>query len=216
MSMRYRNDRIKTTFEKTSRVIFDPSGYVSVKGSESNYDISIISNDGYAPTEWYQLSVAGKGSEVTLKKVENGYILYSDSLKNTTVSANNDLYSPSRTFSTNCNEAYIYQIDQNTIGIAVDTDKDGTYETELFNAQQIKGDVNGDESITASDAQMALGAYAELIAGNEHGLTDTQFAAADVDGNGNLSARDAQFILMYFLLNNVLDDPTDWETLLAA
>ena len=160
--------------------------------------------------------VAGKGSEVTLKKVENGYILYSDSLKNTTVSANNDLYSPSRTFSTNCNEAYIYQIDQNTIGIAVDTDKDGTYETELFNAQQIKGDVNGDESITASDAQMALGAYAELIAGNEHGLTDTQFAAADVDGNGNLFARDAQFILMYFLLNNVLDDPTDWETLLAA
>ena len=80
----------------------------------------------------------------------------------------------------------------------------------------VQGDVNEDGSVTALDAQMALGAYAELIAGNEHGLTETQFAAADVDGNENLSARDAQNILMYFLLNNVLDDPTDLETLLAA
>ena len=80
----------------------------------------------------------------------------------------------------------------------------------------VQGDVNEDGSVNASDAQMALGAYAELIAGNEHGLTDTQFAAADVDGNGDLSAMDAQNILTYFLLNNVLNDPTDWGTLLAA
>ena len=80
----------------------------------------------------------------------------------------------------------------------------------------VKGDVNGDHNVTAADAQTVLGAYAEELAGNPHGLTDEQFAAADVDENGSLSARDAQNILMYFLLNNILDEPTDWETLLAA
>ena len=94
-------------------------------------------------------------------------------------------------------------------------DKNGTYETELPTTKLLKGDVNGDDKVTASDAQTVLSAYAEELAGNPHGFTDDQFAAADVDGNGELSAKDAQNILMYFLLNNVLDNPTDWSELIT-
>ena len=77
------------------------------------------------------------------------------------------------------------------------------------------GDVNGDGAVTASDAQIVLSAYAEELADNPHGLTEAQLAAADVDGNNKLSAIDAQYILVYFLMNSVLDNPTDWSELVA-
>ena len=55
----------------------------------------------------------------------------SDSLTDITVSASNDDYSAFASFSTDYDKAYIYEIDENTIGIAVDTDNNGTFETTL-------------------------------------------------------------------------------------
>ena len=75
-------------------------------------------------------------------------------------------------------------------------------------------DMDGNNEITASDAQVILTAYAELLAEDPSGLTPEQEAAADVDGNGRITALDAQYTLSYFLFNTVLDQPTTWDEIL--
>ena len=118
----------------------------------------MVSNDGYAPTDWYDISVSAvQGENVNLKKAKNGYILNSDSLKNITVSAESDNASPSCNFSTDYNDVLIYETDENTIGIAVDTDDNGTYETKIQTSEAVKyGDANEDGKVSISDAVAIL------------------------------------------------------------
>ena len=77
------------------------------------------------------------------------------------------------------------------------------------------GDVDENGQVTASDAQLILTAYADMLIEEDPGLSAAQFSAADVDGDGKLTAIDAQHVLMYFLLNNVLDEPTEWSELIS-
>ena len=63
------------------------------------------------------------------------------------------------------------------------------------------GDVNGDSDITQTDANMVLSAYVNTLVGNSTGLTPLQTVRADVDGDGKITALDAQLITIY------LNDP---------
>ena len=54
----------------------------------------------------------------------------------------------------------------------------------------VKGDVNGDGKVTASDARQALRASARL-----EKLSDKQISAADMDNDGKVTASDARTIL---------------------
>ncbi|HAG13119.1 MAG TPA: hypothetical protein DCG49_04565 [Ruminococcus sp.] len=90
------------------------------------------------------------------------------------------------------------------------------YQYAPLKAPVLRGDIDDNGEVNSTDAQLVLSAFAEMISGNEHGLTETQFTAADIDEDGELSAMDAQYILEYFLNNTVLNTPTDWETLLAG
>ena len=45
---------------------------------------------------------------------------------------------------------------------------------------------------------------------------DIDMTAADIDGDGEVSAVDAQYILIYFLNNSVLDGTMTWPELLAG
>ncbi|MBR5404864.1 MAG: Ig-like domain-containing protein [Oscillospiraceae bacterium] len=81
------------------------------------------------------------------------------------------------------------------------------------------GDVDGDGTITAYDAQLALIGFTEDFLGfepEERTLTPEQEIIADVDLDGELTAYDATVILTYFSLkyNAGFDDLT-WEELLA-
>lgn len=108
----------------------------------------------------------------------------------------------------------IYEIDERTIGIAADTDQNGTYETTIAESIQVTlGDVNEDEEVTVDDAQIALQAYTNLLAGKDSGLNPAQEKAADVNIDGAVTVEDAQAILQYY--TNVLakKDPT-WEEIL--
>lgn len=60
------------------------------------------------------------------------------------------------------------------------------------------GDLNGDESIDATDASTVLTAYANLSSGKESGLSAAQIVAADVDKNEKVNAVDASNILSYY------------------
>ena len=76
------------------------------------------------------------------------------------------------------------------------------------------GEIDGDGSISAGDAQKVLIAFSDQLMGNDTSLTAEQETAADIDGDGQLTALDAQYILMYYLYNDVLEIPVTWEQIL--
>lgn len=59
------------------------------------------------------------------------------------------------------------------------------------------GNVNGDNTIDASDAAAVLIAASQIGAGDDPELTEAQRKAADVNNDGNIDASDAAVILMY-------------------
>ena len=61
----------------------------------------------------------------------------------------------------------------------------------------ILGDYAGDGTVTISDAQGTLDDAANIIAGNPTVLSMENLPRVDIDCNGDLQARDAQYILQY-------------------
>ena len=80
----------------------------------------------------------------------------------------------------------------------------------------LRGNLNGDVQISVEDAQLALTAAAEILAGNDSGIDPSLQPLADVDRDGDLTVKDAQFILQYYVQNTLLEMPTDWDALLYA
>ena len=64
------------------------------------------------------------------------------------------------------------------------------------------------------DAQTALVAYTEKMAGNDCGLDAGQLQAADVNRDGKLTVEDAQYILIYYTENTVAGKSLTWDDLL--
>ncbi|MBR3268866.1 MAG: dockerin type I repeat-containing protein [Oscillospiraceae bacterium] len=219
MSMRYQNDRIRAAFGSAKEIVFDPSGYVEIFGNKSKYTLDFISNDGFAPTCWYQMTVSGEAGSVRMYKTDGGYILSADSLDNVSVSAKSDNANPAVTFSAeyegvSYQKVFIYEIDEATIGIKVDTDKDGTFETTIAQSSGVVlGDVDGNGAIELDDAQLALAAYTNQLAHKPSGLNTTQEQAADVTGDGDVTVDDAQAILQYYTETLAHKNPT-WDKIL--
>jgi phage-related protein len=73
----------------------------------------------------------------------------------------------------------------------------------------LKGDVNFDGRITEDDAQLVLEEYTRIAGGQPGTFTPEQFAAADMDDSGTLSADDASQILR--IASQQANDPTTPE-----
>lgn len=69
--------------------------------------------------------------------------------------------------------------------------------TETIPTPYSTGDVTGDSTINAKDANAVLIAAAKLGTGNISGLTDEAEKAADVNADGTINAKDANTILRY-------------------
>ncbi|MBQ1389938.1 MAG: hypothetical protein IIY78_09985, partial [Clostridia bacterium] len=112
-------------------VLFDKNGYVEVRGESAQYNMS-ITMDGDHPTDWFTIAVSGQGADCAkLQQVENGWVVSADSLSNVEVTVNNKDDMAHTSFSTEYTTALIYEIDKDTIGIAVDMDDNGTYESTI-------------------------------------------------------------------------------------
>ena len=70
------------------------------------------------------------------------------------------------------------------------------------------GDFNGDGVSDILDAQLVLICYAEDA---PHTLSRPDFRAADIDNNGTITALDAQNIMVYYLMNTIIEEPTEWS-----
>ncbi|MBP0988892.1 MAG: hypothetical protein J6S92_11510, partial [Oscillospiraceae bacterium] len=77
------------------------------------------------------------------------------------------------------------------------------------------GDVNLDGAVSVEDAQLALTAYANLMADIDIGLTELQQKAADINADGQVSVDDAQNILLYYVSNTLAGIPLTWDELLG-
>lgn len=79
---------------------------------------------------------------------------------------------------------------------------------------QLRGDVDNDGKVNASDAADVLCAAAMYGATGSYGsLTDTQLAAADVDENAVVNASDGAYILQYAASKGAGNDP-EWGKLI--
>ena len=65
------------------------------------------------------------------------------------------------------------------------------------------------------DAQLALLAYVQTMAGMDSGLREQQMAAADVNGDKSVSVEDAQLILLYYVSNTLSGQNVTWDELLG-
>ena len=191
----YQNSSFYGSSKAGKTVIFDPNGYVMVEGESADFDLGMVYNEDY-PTDWFSLHVKGKNANTaSLKMTDEGYILKSDCLENVQVFANNKEVSATLTFSTDYDSVLLYEIDERTIGVLVDTDNDGTYDTNLFEAPTesitIKGDVNSDGEVDNRDA-MILDRYVAEWAGYADRIKNMD--AADLDRKGSVDNRDAMIL----------------------
>ena len=208
LSMRYENSIFDVTGSNGNIAVFDPSGYVSLEGSDTTYNFNMIYNTGYHTTDWYSFQVDGNHVDAAnMKQTENGYILHADSLNNVTAQAYNDNATAKVTFSTDYTDVLLYEINEETIGVAVDTDGDGTYETTIAKSDDTSeetvayGDVNTDNVVDLRDT-IALNKYlANIIQ-----FSDVQMSNADCYKDGNLDEKDAS-TLMQFVISLIQDIP---------
>ncbi len=131
LSMKYQDCRLTGGSAAGKSVVFDKNGYVSVNGESAQFNIS-MTHDIDFPTDWFTVQVKGDNTnDASLKKVNNGWVVSADRLQNVEVAVNNKEDSAHVKFSTKYKSALIYEINKKTIGIAVDTDNNGTYETKV-------------------------------------------------------------------------------------
>jgi hypothetical protein len=79
----------------------------------------------------------------------------------------------------------------------------------------VTGDADGDGKVSVEDAQLALLAYVQSMAGMETGLTEQQIKAADINGDKTVSVEDAQLILIYYVSNTLSGQNVTWDELLG-
>ena len=228
LSMRYENSIFDVTGSNGNIAVFDPSGYVSLEGSDTTYNFNMIYNAGYHTTDWYSFQVDGNHVDAAnMKQTEKGYVLHADSLNNVTAQAYNDDATAKVTFSTDYTDVLLYEIDKETIGVAVDTNGDGTYETTIAKSDDtpedtlMYGDVNGNNLVEVSDAVEVLKYYARKAAGLNSVFSETPseneaiFKLADVNKDGEITVQDAVLILTYYAKTASGGNPT-WEELTSA
>ncbi len=192
LSIDYENCFMTASSKAGTSVLFDNNGFVELKGDAADFSISMTYDTNY-PTSWFTIDVEGSGSSTaTLQQKEDGYILSSDSLKDVSVKALNKNVTATASFSTDYPSVYIYEINETTIGVKVDTDSNGTYETDLETESgddTLTGDVNLDGKLNVKDATAVQKHLASIAVLDEKGLT-----VADFNGDGKINIKDATAI----------------------
>ena len=183
LSMSYENSLLLAEAEKATTAKFSPDGCVEIEGVKTDYSLGMTFNSDY-PTDWYTIKVSGSGAnKASLEKVKNGWIVSADKLNNIKVNANNDSVKASTGFSTKYQKAFIYEIDEHTIGVRVDTDGNGTYETDIADVSGNDGDANGDGKVNMKDLvllQRHLNGWA----------VDIDLTVCDLTGDGKVNMKD--------------------------
>lgn len=185
----YPESRLRADVTNGSFAVYVPDKSVSFEGEDSSYNLSMILNEGYHPTEWYKIEISGDNAntgEITVD--EEGYIFKSDGLKNgISIKASNRTSEANLSVYSSDDKILIYQIDDDKIGIKLDTNNDGIFETK-YNPSYL-GDANCDNIVNIADA-VQLQKY--LL--NKESINKKQYINFDINMDGTVNVFD--FILM--------------------
>lgn len=185
----YPDSRLKADVTNGSYAVYIPDKSVSFEGKNSSYNLSMVLNEGHHPTDWYKIEVSGDEADTgEITVTEDGYVLKSDGLKNgVSIEVSNkqskaklDLYAVS-------DKILIYQLSKDRIGIKLDTNNDGIFETKY--TPSYLGDANSDNIVSIADA-VRLQKY--LL--NEESIDKKEHIALDINMDGNVDVFD--YILM--------------------
>lgn len=140
--MNYQDCSLRAMSKAGKSVVFDKEGLVEIEGESADYTISMTYNDN-CPMDWFTVSISGtNGNNVSLQKVENGYLLSGNYLKNINIMANNKESNVKSTFTTDCKNMLIYEKSNKLLGAKVDLDGNGSFETELENVNKSEETTN--------------------------------------------------------------------------
>ena len=195
-SMSYKNVLYTVNSSQVKSASFEPDGAISLRGEDMQYQLTMIADQH--PTSYYELHMSGENTnEISVRQTDGGYVIAGTDLHDVTLEALNDSMELSLTFSTDASQVLVHETEDKTFTVSADLDGDKIFETVLTSAFPDLGDVNGDGSINAKDANEVLIAAAKIGTGWESGLSDAQQKAADVDHDGSINAVDAAWILRY-------------------
>lgn len=205
LSIDYENCLFSASSAAGREIIFDNNGVVSISSESADCSAEMIYNDGYYDTDWYGIKVSCSGADnIVLEKTDGGYYLSGNILENVSVDAFNNDVSAKAQFSTDADKVYIYEIDEYTVGISIDTDGDGTFETNLDTTEssEIKnGDVNLDNSISVLDVIYLNKYLAGIIK-----LNEAQLANSDCVNDKVINSSDTTALLKY-IVNKITSLP---------
>lgn len=201
LSLKYENCLLEASSAAGKEVIFDKDGYVSVAGEAADYVIRMVYNEGHYTTDWYTMQVSGSNADdVVMRQTEDGYLLHADNLQNVSASAYNDDFTADVTFSTDYTDVLLYEIDEETIGVAVDIDGNGTYETTIAQSSEeteeiMYGDINLDGIVNLADSIIMNKYLAKIVQ-----FSDFQAANANCYQDNTIDEKDANTLIEFVIL----------------
>jgi hypothetical protein len=184
-TLNFTNSALRVNAANGLYAVYQPDEAVSFYGNQSDYLISMVLNEGYYPTDWYKIQVQGVNADsAELRVHKDGYVLSGGNLSaGVQIQTSNRSAGASILFRTEYDSALIYEINETEIGIKLDKDHDGIYET-IWEPDS-PGDLNEDGRITAADA-VILKKY--LLC--QQILTIRQMIFADINQDGSVNASD--------------------------
>ena len=210
--MDYPDNAYFAELKSTHTLTTAPQGYIELNGKNADYSVMMTSNEGYCPTDWYSVSVSGSGvNSMIFRKTDEGYLVTADNLDGVHVMARNSGDQVTADFSTEYKSALIYEVNETTIGVKVDADGNGTYETVITGGAALYGDVNGDSTVNLKDATEIL-RYFNITEGlgEESDWSEEKIRTADVDLSGHVDPKDATCIQKYYHFKEIMEEPKTW------
>jgi hypothetical protein len=173
-----------------------PDAAVSLTGSGSACRIALVSE---TQLPWQQVTIdAAAYHDISVMPYEGGILLEGDCLDGLNVQVQQDGTTWSRQLDLQSDQgdiytaAWIYAASDGSIGLRVDTDQDGIYETEQRDL--LYGDVNLDGMVSLLDVITLNRYFANSIQ-----LNETALLQADCDQNTRLNSVDATILLQYIV-----------------
>lgn len=200
--MSYEKCLLSVSADQAESVLLLSGGGIDLTASDSNFRIESIS-ESLLP--WTDLTLSGTSCEnLSIQPQEDGILVEGNCIDTMMITAEdtNAVYSrqmKTLTDGTGYTTAWIYKLPDGSIGILVDTDGDGTCETELEKEaiapeDVVYGDVNLDGMISLKDV-VVLNRYFAKAAD----LSEMARLNADCDNSQRINMIDALVILQYIV-----------------
>ncbi|MCC8069759.1 MAG: leucine-rich repeat protein, partial [Ruminococcus sp.] len=193
LNMSYENCYLVLNADNSYEVKFAPDGFIEMNGENSDYSMNMVFNEGYYTLPWSNIQVDGENTDtISMNKTDDGIVISGDNLNDVKVSALNDSVYTKVNFSTGYDETLVCALDDYTIGIKVDADDNGTFETLIAQSKSyskvknysIMGDINSDNQVSAIDLLLIKRYILDI------GVDLTETLQADVNEDNSINLLD--------------------------